>query len=94
MEIAPSQTASSLLLSARPRHRFSSTCAAIDQLLTPLQPSTRLARPDGAEEAGLGEGAVLELLGPPGIGKTRTAMGFVLAERFREDGGEVLVVGA
>ncbi|CDR48087.1 RHTO0S16e00980g2_1 [Rhodotorula toruloides] len=51
-------------------------------------------RADKAEEAGLGEGAVLELLGPPGVGKTRTALGFMLAERFQEDGGEVLVVDA
>uniref|UniRef100_A0A0K3C9D3 BY PROTMAP: gi/342319958/gb/EGU11903.1/ RAD51-like protein 2 ISS [Rhodotorula glutinis ATCC 204091] n=1 Tax=Rhodotorula toruloides TaxID=5286 RepID=A0A0K3C9D3_RHOTO len=94
MELAPSQTASSLLLSARPRHRFSSTCAAIDQLLTPAHPPQGPMRADKPEEAGLGEGAVLELLGPPGVGKTRTAMGFVLAERFREDGGEVLTVDA
>ncbi|KAJ8294901.1 DNA repair protein RAD51 3 [Rhodotorula toruloides] len=94
MELAPSQTASSLLLSARPPHRFSSTCAAIDQLLTPAHPPQGPMRADKAEEAGLGEGAVLELLGPPGVGKTRTALGFMLAERFQEDGGEVLVVGA
>ncbi|BGP31669.1 hypothetical protein JCM10296v2_003443 [Rhodotorula toruloides] len=94
MELAPSQTASSLLLSARPRHRFSSTCAAIDQLLTPAHLPQGPKRADKAEEPGLGEGAVLDLLGPPGVGKTRTAMGFVLAERFCEDGGEVLVVDA
>ncbi|BGP24258.1 rad51-like protein [Rhodotorula toruloides] len=94
MEITPSKTASSLLLSSQPRHRFSSTCAAIDQLLTPIHPPQELVRVDKPEKAGLGEGAVLELLGPPGVGKTRTAMGFVLAERFRDRGGHVLVVDA
>ncbi|BGP39628.1 hypothetical protein JCM10449v2_003579 [Rhodotorula kratochvilovae] len=70
----------------------------LDSLVAPVLvdsfSSTLSASLDETQEAGLGEGAVLELLGPPGIGKTRTSLGFVLAERFREDGGEVLVVDA
>lgn len=95
MQLPPSQTASSLLRSSRPVHRFSSTCDAIDQLVTPQSYSNgHLSARGSALEAGLGEGAVLELVGPPGIGKTRTTLGFALAERFRGEGGEVLIVGA
>ncbi|GAA5849805.1 hypothetical protein JCM8547_000568 [Rhodosporidiobolus lusitaniae] len=95
MQLSASQTASSLLLTSRTSHRFSSTCAAIDALLTPQTHTASLAtQPDAPSASGLGTGAVLELMGPPGVGKTRTAMGFALAERFREEGGEVLVVDA
>ncbi|GAA5901696.1 hypothetical protein JCM6882_006044 [Rhodosporidiobolus microsporus] len=95
MQFPASQTASSLLLTSRTSHRFSSTCNALDRLLTPHVHTNGLKQqPDGPATAGLGQGAVLELMGPPGIGKSRTAMGFVLAERFIEEGGEVLVVDA
>ncbi|GAA6027759.1 hypothetical protein JCM8097_008020 [Rhodosporidiobolus ruineniae] len=95
MQLPASQTASSLLLTSRTSHRFSSTCAALDRLLTPQAHVTPLTQPaDVAPAAGLGHGAVLELMGPPGVGKSRTMMGFALAERFRDDGGEVLVVDA
>lgn len=36
---------------------------------------------------------MLELIGPPGIGKSRIAMAFALAECFRLEGGKVLVIG-
>ncbi|GJN88985.1 hypothetical protein Rhopal_001956-T1 [Rhodotorula paludigena] len=95
MQLPPSQTASSLLRSSRPVHRFSSTCDAIDQLVTPQSYiNGHLSAHGSALEAGLSEGAVLELVGPPGIGKTRTTLGFALAERFRDEGGEVLIVDA
>jgi RecA/RadA recombinase len=96
MLLPPSQTASSLLLSARPPHRFSSACPALDRLLTPKYAAARSQASTGSSgepESGLGEGEILELLGPQGIGKTRTAMAFAIAERFRVDAGEVLVVG-
>ncbi|POY74259.1 hypothetical protein BMF94_2697 [Rhodotorula taiwanensis] len=90
-----SQTASSLLLSAKPPHRFSSGCTALDRLITPtyVEPRSQASAINDVA-AGLGQGQILELLGPPGIGKTRTAMAFVLEERFRDDGGHVLVVDA
>lgn len=96
MLLPPSQTASSLLLSTKPPHRFSSNCAALDRLLTPKRPDTRPWAHDAAVVAtasGIGEGEVLELLGPPGVGKTRTAMAFVITERRRDDAGRVLVIG-
>ncbi|GAA5837856.1 hypothetical protein JCM5353_006446 [Sporobolomyces roseus] len=90
MHLPPSQTAASLLqsLNSLTSHRFSSNCASLDSLLTP---TTQLAQSD---EPGLPRGAVLELIGPPGIGKSRIAMAFALAECFRLEGGEVLVIDA
>lgn len=95
MLLPPSQTASSLLLSSKPPHRFSSNCAALDRLLTPQRPDTRPWAHDSAAATatGIGEGEVLELLGPPGVGKTRTAMAFAITERRRDDAGHVLVIG-
>lgn len=85
--VPQSQSASSLLFSSRHAPRFSSGCPSLDALLTPPSSTT----------LGLAHGSVLELLGPPGIGKTRTALGFVLSARFEalELGkeGDVLVVG-
>ncbi|GAA5924680.1 hypothetical protein JCM3775_005443 [Rhodotorula graminis] len=95
MQVPASQSASSLLLSARPPHRFSCGCGALDVLVTPRSFSAAAhAVPHAPSEPGLAHGAVLELLGPPGIGKTRALLGFVLAERFRERGGEVFVIDA
>lgn len=96
MQVPASQSASSLLHSRRASHRFSCTCGALDALYTPqsFASTPRRSHEPSSVEAGLAEGAVLEVLGPPGVGKTRTLLGFALAERFREDGGEVLVVGA
>mgnify|MGYP001321620047 CR=1 FL=1 len=95
MQVPTSQSASSLLLSTRLPHRFSSGCDTLDALVTPRAFSTTAyAPPQAPAEPGLAHGAVLEVLGPPGIGKTRTLLGFVLAERFKEHGGEVLVAGA
>ncbi|GAA5964110.1 hypothetical protein JCM21900_004510 [Sporobolomyces salmonicolor] len=93
MQLPASQSASSLLKATLTSHRFTSTCSAIDALLTPAPQSVQLMQLDRAGP-GLTRGVVLELMGPPGVGKSRTAMGFLLAERFREDGGEVLVVDA
>lgn len=85
--VPQSQSASSLLFSSRHAARFSSGCPSLDALLTPPSSTT----------LGLAHGSVLELLGPPGIGKTRTALGFVLSARFEalETGkeGQVLVIG-
>ncbi|TNY21922.1 RAD51-like protein 2 ISS [Rhodotorula diobovata] len=96
MQVPASQSASSLLHSRRASHRFSCTCGALDALYTPqsFASTPRRSHEPSSVEAGLAEGAVLEVLGPPGVGKTRTLLGFALAERFREDGGEVLVVDA
>ncbi|GAA5968910.1 hypothetical protein JCM11641_000777 [Rhodosporidiobolus odoratus] len=44
--------------------------------------------------AGLSRGAVLEVMGPSGVGKSRLALGFVMGERFWKDAGEILVVDA
>jgi len=89
MHLPPSQTAASLLesLTSLASHRFSSNCASLDSLLTP---ATSTTEPD---EPGLPRGAVLELIGPPGIGKSRIGMAFALAECFRLEGGKVLVIG-
>ncbi|BGP15712.1 hypothetical protein JCM10213_006117 [Rhodosporidiobolus nylandii] len=93
MQIPASQSAASLLLSSNTSHRFTTTCAALDSLLTPqVHASYSSTQPDKAPATGLGRGAALELLGPPGAGKTRVALGFVMGERFSEEGGEVLVV--
>ncbi|BGP15727.1 hypothetical protein JCM10213_007978 [Rhodosporidiobolus nylandii] len=93
MQIPASQSAASLLLSSNTSHRFTTTCAALDSLLTPqVHASYSSTQPDKAPATGLGRGAALELLGPSGAGKTRVALGFVMGERFAEEGGEVLVV--
>ena len=83
------KAASDFLRSARNAHRYSCGCSAIDALLSPASSS---------ENLGLAQGAVVELMGPPGIGKTRTALGFIMSTRFRAvsedmEEGEVLVVG-
>ncbi|KAL8290060.1 hypothetical protein RQP46_002999 [Phenoliferia psychrophenolica] len=89
LAIAPSQSAASLLRASLAAHRFSSGSAALDSLLTP---SALASRP------GLAHGQHLELMGPPGIGKTRTALGFILEARFNavlnDTSCEVLVVDA
>lgn len=77
VSLAPSKTACSLLLEFNAAHRFSSSCTAFDALLTPPNPDGNVVQPDG-----FAQGAVLELMGPPGIGKTRSAMSFILGERF------------
>lgn len=85
--LEPTQSASSLLTSSRHAPRLSSGCNAIDELLTPTS-SSRL---------GLAQGSVLEIMGPSGIGKTRMALGFVMANRFDAVGegtdADVLVIG-
>ncbi|GAA6013513.1 hypothetical protein JCM11491_006106 [Sporobolomyces phaffii] len=76
-------------------HRFSSNCPALDSLLTPAcHDDDDDDDADGKEEheAGLARGAILELVGPAGIGKSRTAMAFALAEAFKPDGGHVLII--
>lgn len=99
--LAPSKTATSLLLASTSARRFSSSCTALDALLTPINTIGFDQSPH--PPSGLAQAAVLELLGPPGIGKTRSAMSFILGERFNAvlDGQEsseppsrhVLVVG-
>lgn len=95
LQLAPSQTASDLLLSTTHSHRFTSGCSALDELLSP--PSSHYTSNTSA--TGLAQGATLELVGPPGVGKSRTAMGFALAARFEaverdeKEQGQVLVVG-
>ncbi|GAA5907585.1 uncharacterized protein JCM6883_001825 [Sporobolomyces salmoneus] len=89
MHLPSSLSAATLLqsLTSLAAHRFSSNCPALDSLLTPY---TDEAKPE--DEPGLPRGAVLELIGPPGIGKSRTGMAFALAEAFKSEGGKVLVV--
>ena len=88
----PSQSAANLLARARSTTtlRFSSGCATIDALLSP--PTA-----DESARLGLAQGSVLELLGPPGSGKTRTCLALVLNARFDAvqtgEECEVLVVG-
>lgn len=86
----PSQSALSLLSSIQQNPRSSSGCPSLDALLTPNSIKNKL---------GLAQGNVLELLGPPGIGKSRTALGFLLDQRFASlengdgVGRQVLIVG-
>lgn len=86
----PSQSALSLLTSIQQSPRSSSGCPSLDALLTPTSIKNKL---------GLAQGNVLELLGPPGIGKSRTALGFLLDQRFASlegsngAGRQVLLVG-
>ncbi|GAA6024233.1 hypothetical protein JCM10207_006966 [Rhodosporidiobolus poonsookiae] len=95
MNLPATQSASSLLRTFASSHRFSSTCTALDRLLTPLTHAKPLSQhAQHAPTAGLGHGQVLEVMGPPGVGKSRALLGFVLAERFADEGGEVLVVDA
>ncbi|GAA5968879.1 hypothetical protein JCM11641_000765 [Rhodosporidiobolus odoratus] len=95
MQLPPSQTASSLLLTTLITHRFTSTCSAIDALLTPCTHTEQLPHVSAHQAAaGLGRGELLEVMGPPGVGKTRLALGYVMGERFSKDAGEVLVVDA
>lgn len=90
--VPASQSAAALLRSSIAAPRFSSGSAAIDDLFTP---ASHPSSPSSSQ--GLAHGAVLELMGPPGIGKTRAALGFILAARFDALGDtaaeEVLVVG-
>lgn len=90
MQPPSSLTAATLLqsLTSLASDRFSSNCPALDSLLTPPT-----CGHDPGIDTGLPRGAVLELIGPPGIGKSRTGMAFALAEAFKQDGGKVLIVG-
>lgn len=87
MEILPSQSAATLLRSSLSGPRFSSGCSALDSLFS--HPPSR---------PGLPLHTILELMGPPGSGKTRTALGVVIATRFdavqQGTDAEVLVVGS
>lgn len=91
MHPPPSLSAATLLysLTSLSSHRFSSNCPALDSLLTPASNDKH----DAGDETGLPRGGVLELIGPPGIGKSRTAMAFALAEAFKAEAGQVLVIG-
>ncbi|GAA5881893.1 hypothetical protein JCM16303_003452 [Sporobolomyces ruberrimus] len=90
MHPPPSLSAATLLysLTSLSSHRFSSNCPALDSLLTPANDDKN----DEGDETGLPRGGVLELIGPPGIGKSRTAMAFALAEAFKAEAGKVLVI--
>ncbi|ORY88075.1 P-loop containing nucleoside triphosphate hydrolase protein [Leucosporidium creatinivorum] len=84
--LAPSKPASSLLATTSAALPISSGCPSLDSLLS-------------IHGDGLPPASILELLGPPGVGKTRTALGFAINPRFgaleRGDSeGEVLVVDA
>jgi KaiC/GvpD/RAD55 family RecA-like ATPase len=101
MHVPSSQTASTLLLSLSQlcQERFSSNCPAIDSLLTPLHHPLsyheHYYEEEEEEQSGLPRGGILELIGPPGIGKSRTVMAFALAQAFRlERRSKVLIVGA
>ncbi|GAA5998419.1 hypothetical protein JCM5350_005944 [Sporobolomyces pararoseus] len=93
MHIPSSQSAATLLqsLTSLASHRFSSNCPALDSLLTPLEEETQTLED---VQTGLPRGSVLELIGPPGIGKSRTVMAFALAEAFKDQGGKVLIIDA
>ncbi|GAA6062197.1 hypothetical protein JCM10212_006478 [Sporobolomyces blumeae] len=97
------QSAASLLqtLTSLASRRFSCNCQALDDLLTPRKPRQNGQIESEEEEQGLPRGGLLELVGPAGIGKSRAALGFVVAEAFasldRQDadiGGQVLVIDA
>ncbi|GAA5941931.1 uncharacterized protein JCM15063_004247, partial [Sporobolomyces koalae] len=90
MQYPLSQTAAALLQSrdSGSSVRLSSNCPALDSLLTPED----VASFDSSK--GLPQGAILELVGPAGVGKSRTAMAFALAEAFKPDGGRVLLLDA
>ncbi|KAM0787400.1 hypothetical protein ACM66B_003485 [Microbotryomycetes sp. NB124-2] len=89
--LQPSTTVSALLDAAGRQPRLSSSCQALDALLTPNTISFT---------QGLALGSLLELVGPPGAAKTRVCLGFALAERFKQvaqrspDSGQVLILDA
>lgn len=91
--IPSSQTAASLLASLKSAPRASSGCSSLDALLSPKSSSS------SGTKQGLEPGSVLEIMGPPGVGKSRCCLGFALVQRFAElekgggRGGQVLVVG-
>lgn len=98
--VPASQSASSLLFETSSISRFSTNCSSLDALLTP--PVSTLVHSDDTISAssssrGLALGCTLEIIGPPGIGKTRTCLAMILAARFdaieQEENCEVLVIG-
>ncbi|SCV67514.1 BQ2448_5125 [Microbotryum intermedium] len=94
--VAHSQTALALLQESLHAPRYSCACSAIDDLVSPAPTSTDPAAAitfvaGGAGDpstmtsptmTGLAQASVLELVGPPGAGKTRTALGYALHTRF------------
>jgi RecA/RadA recombinase len=94
----PSQSAASLLLGSATIHRYSTSCQSIDRLLTPPLVSISSSTDSTSDcTEGLASGAILELMGPPGIGKTRTCLAMILNARFAAielgNNEEVLVIG-
>ncbi|KAK4055993.1 hypothetical protein OIO90_002988 [Microbotryomycetes sp. JL221] len=92
----PASTSVSALLTAfDSQPRLSSSCPSLDALLTPSNPTNTAATTNG-----LSHSALLELVGPPGSGKTRVCLGFALASRFnaisqhQPQQGQVLVFDA
>ncbi|KDE02451.1 hypothetical protein MVLG_07001 [Microbotryum lychnidis-dioicae p1A1 Lamole] len=93
--VAHSQTALALLQESLHTPRYSCACSAIDDLVSPAatsaNPAAAVAFVAGAAgdssatastSTGLAQASVLELVGPPGSGKTRTALGYALHTRF------------
>ncbi|KAK4705731.1 MFS transporter, ACS family, allantoate permease, partial [Phenoliferia sp. Uapishka_3] len=85
MLIPPSQSASSLLRSSFTAPHFKSGSASLDSLFSPSTPHS---------QSGLALGNQLEIMGPPGIGKSRTALAFVIEARFADLRNEVLLLDA
>lgn len=84
-----SQTASSLLAQSRSTSSRFSSGSSIDALLSPINSNPNARR-------GLAKGSVLELMGPPGAGRTKTALAFAMNTRFgstSDESEEVLIVG-
>ncbi|KAM0752259.1 P-loop containing nucleoside triphosphate hydrolase protein [Meredithblackwellia eburnea MCA 4105] len=83
-----SQSAVTLLLQQSTKPRFKSGSTALDALITP-QPFRSDEQEDDQDEEptrndGLRQdGALLEIMGPPGIGKTRMCMSYALNARFQ-----------
>lgn len=94
--MSASQSAAFLLSQAASRPRFSSGCDAIDALFTPaLSSPAQHSEIDGEHARGLAQGHVLELSGPPGSGKSRICLGFIMNTRFSTEDipNEVLIMG-
>ena len=75
-------SASSLLRAARTARAFSSGSASLDSLLVPAR-SGGGSTSRTSQSPGLARGALLDVVGAPGEGKSRIVLGFAVGARLR-----------